>query len=226
MKKLEIAKRYLLFMIGLFLSALGVACTKHAALGVSPISSVPNVLNLRFSAVSMGNWLIIWNCLLIVGQILILRRRFQPIQLLQVPLSFLFGYFTDFGLWCVSVLPENVYLVRLALVLLGVVLLGFGISLTVIADVIMNAGEAFVKAVSDQTKKEFGNVKIVFDITNVALSVALSLLLFGGSVKGTREGTVIAALCTGMVVKFFTPRLRRPLCTLLRLDDVNLSAPE
>ena len=226
MKKLEIAKRYLLFIIGLFFSALGVACTKHAALGVSPISSVPNILNLRFSAVSMGNWLIIWNCLLIVGQILILRRCFQPIQMLQVPLSFLFGYFTDFGLWCVSVLPANVYLVRLALVLLGVVLLGFGISLTVIADVIMNAGEAFVKAVSDQTKKEFGNVKIVFDITNVALSVAISLLLFGGSVKGTREGTVIAALCTGMVVKFFTPRLRRPLCTLLRLDDANLSAPE
>ena len=83
MSKTEIAKRYILFIFGLFFAAIGVAFTKHGELGVSPISSVANVLSCKFSAFSLGTWLIIWNCVIILGQILILRRNFQIFQLLQ-----------------------------------------------------------------------------------------------------------------------------------------------
>ena len=58
-------------------------------------------------------------------------------------------------------------------------------------------------------------VKIAFDIFSVALSVVLSLLLFGGRVVGLREGTVLASVCTGLAVKFFTKRLKGPLDQLL-----------
>lgn len=216
MSKKETAKRYILFIISLFFSALGVAFTKSGGLGVSPISSVPNVLSIKFTEISMGTWLIMWNCLLIVGQIIILRKKFKPIQLLQVPLSFLFGWFTDFGMWLVGFIPVNNYPARLAFVLIGVVILGFGIALAVIANVIMNSGEAFVKVVADTIKKNFGNVKIVFDISSVALSVILSLILFDFTIVGAREGTVIAAVCTGFVVKFFTKRLSAPVNKLLK----------
>lgn len=215
MSKKEIAKRYMLFIISLFFSALGVAFTKSGELGVSPISSVANIMSLKFTEISMGNWLIIWNCILILGQIIILRKNFKPVQLLQVPLSFLFGYFTDFGMWLVGFIPIENYPVRLIMVIVGVVVLGFGISLSVIANVIMNAGEAFVKAVADVSKKNFGNVKIAFDISCVTFSIILSLIFFNLSIVGTREGTVIAAFFTGLVVKFFTPRLKSPLNNLL-----------
>lgn len=211
MSKKEIIKRYVLFIISLFFAALGVAITKRGELGVSPISSVANVLSCKFSALSIGTWLIIWNCVLIVGQVIVLRRKFQLIQLLQVPLSFLFGYFTDFGMWCVSFIPVNVYPVKLIMVIVGVAVLAFGISLAVIADVIMNSGEAFVKAVSDTIHKNFGNVKIVFDISCVTLSVILSLALFDFSLVGIREGTIISAFLTGTFVKFFTGCLSKPL---------------
>lgn len=210
MTKKETAKRYALFIIGLFLSALGVAFTKRGELGVSPISSVANVMSYKFTFFTMGTWLIIWNCVLIVGQIVILGRKFQPIQLLQVPLSFLFGWFTDFGLWCVSHIPNGVYAVRLAMVIIGVVILGLGIALAVIANVIMNSGEAFVKAVADTAHKEFGNVKIAFDVFCVVSSIILSLIFFDFKIVGAREGTVISALFTGVVVKFFTKRLKEP----------------
>lgn len=214
MKK-ERVKRFILFIIGLFFSALGVAVTKSGELGVSPISSVANVLSERFTALSMGAWLMIWNCILIAGQALILRKKFRPFQLLQIPVSFLFGYFTDFGLWCVSFVPVNTYSMRLAMVIAGVVLLGFGVSLVVIANVIMNAGEAFVKAVSDVVNKSFGNVKIAFDVSCVILAVLLSLLFFDFRIVGVREGTVIAAVLTGMTVKLFTKCLQEPLSRLL-----------
>lgn len=186
-KPKELVKRYFLFIISLFFSGLGVAMTKHAALGVSPISSVANILSLRFTFLSIGNWLIVTNCLMVLAQILILRKKFQPIQLLQIPLSFLFGYFTDFGMWLISPFPTEAYPVRLMLVVGGVVVLGFGISLAVTASVVMSAGEGLVKAVADVTHKTFGTVKVIFDVSYVSFSILLSLLLFGSSIQGTRE---------------------------------------
>ena len=193
---IDTIQRYLLFIIGLFFSALGVAITKKGELGVSPISSVANVM-------------------LILGQILLLRRKFQWIQLLQVPLSFLFGWFTDFGVWLISFFTPKHYIVQILLVLAGTIVLGFGITLAVIANVILNSGEAFVKALSDTIHKEFGNVKIVFDISCVAVAVILSFLFFHKLV-GTREGTIIAAFCTGFVVKFFSKFITAPLERFLK----------
>ena len=86
-------KRYILFVISLFFAAMGVAVTKRGDLGVSPVSSVANVMSSKFDFLSMGVCLIIWNCLLIVGQIIILRRDLKLFQLLQIPLSLLFGIF-------------------------------------------------------------------------------------------------------------------------------------
>ena len=114
------------FILGLFISALGVAITKKAELGVSPISSVANVMSIRFPVLSLGNWLILWNCVLILGQIAVLRRRFQWIQLLQLPLSFLFGWFTDFGVWLLSPFTITLYPVRIIVVLAGTAVLALG----------------------------------------------------------------------------------------------------
>ncbi|MCI5602391.1 MAG: DUF6198 family protein [Lachnospiraceae bacterium] len=211
----EMIKRYSLFIVSLFFSALGVAITKRGELGVSPISSVANVMSCKFISLSLGTWLIIWNCALIFGQIVILRKEFKLIQLLQIPLSFLFGYFADFGMWCVSHISVDNYLVRIILVVSGIIILGFGIALSVIANVIMNSGEAFVKAISDKSGKNFGNIKIGFDISCVILSIVLSLIFYKGRVVGTREGTIIAALFTGIVVKFFGKYLKNPLNKLL-----------
>ena len=218
MDKKEIAKRYGLLVLGLFFAALGVAFTKRGELGVSPISSVANVMSYQFTDLTLGSWLIVWNCVLILGQILLLRRKFQPIQFLQIPLSFLFGWFTDFGMWLISFLPAQFYAARLVMVLVGTIVLGFGITLSVIADQIMNSGEAFVKAISDVTQKEFGSIKVGFDVSCVVIALVLSLFFFEGSIVGTREGTIIAALCTGFVVKFFSHRLTEPLTAQLTVS--------
>ena len=215
MSKKGIFKRYALFTISLFFCGVGVAFTKHAELGVSPISSVANVFSIKFDFISFGTWLIISNCVLLLGQIILLKRKFKLIQLFQIPLSFVFGYCTDFGLWLVKDIPNDNYIVRLLFVLAGIILIGFGIALGVIADVIMNSGEAIVKAISDVTKKEFGTVKIIFDVLWVTMSIVLSLIFFDGKLLGTREGTIISALLVGVAVKLFRPVLQKPLIKIL-----------
>ncbi len=215
MSKRELLKRYLLFIIGLFFSGIGVAITKRGELGVSPISSVANIVSYKAQGFSLGTLLLIWNCVLLFGQILILRRHFEPVQFLQIPLSVLFGWFTDFGLWIASYITNEHYVIRLLLVIAGIAILAFGITLTVFANVVMNSGEAFVKAIAEQTGKTFGNVKIAFDVSCVAVSVILSFLFFDFKLIGTREGTVLAALLTGTMVKCYQKHLEIPMNRIL-----------
>ncbi|MBO5460516.1 MAG: YitT family protein [Ruminococcus sp.] len=216
MSKKEIVKRYVLCVVSLFISALGVAVTKHGELGVSPISSVSNVLCEKFPAFSLGTWLFIWNCALILGQVALLRKNFKPIQLLQVPMSLLFGVFTDIGTILVKNIPAEIYAVKILLVIAGTMILGLGIALAVIANAIMNSGEAFVKAVSDVSGKDFGNLKIIFDILCVITAAVLSLIFFSFRLRGIREGTIIAAATTGLMVKLFTKLLKDPMEKMLR----------
>lgn len=192
----------MLLIFGLFLSSLGVALLKKAALGVSPISSAANIVSIAVPNLSLGTWLIIWNCVLILGQLLILRRDFRVVELLQLPLSVLFGLFTDLSMNILDFVEPGSYIECFVLVVLGTATMALGISLTVIADVIMNSGEALVKAVSDKTGKAFGSMKIAFDACCVALAVALSFILCG-EILEVREGTLVAALLTGVFVNLF-----------------------
>lgn len=216
MTKKETALRYLLLVIGVFFIGLGIALAKRSDLGISPVSSVANVLSIRFPFFTVGTWLMLWNCLMIMIQLAILRRAFKPIQFLQFPISLLLGVFTDLCVAFVAVIPAEVYVVRLALVLGGVFVLAFGISLMLISDTVMNVGEALVDVLAKLIHKPFGSVKVVFDITCVALSVVLSLWFFDFTVVGTREGTIITACCTGLVVKWLTVRIKEPVLRLIK----------
>ena len=215
MKSKELAKRYGLFIISLWFSALGVAITKCGSLGISCISSVPNVLSLRFTALTIGGWTFLWNTLLVLCQIALLGKRFQKIQLLQIPLSFLFGWFTDVAMLLAVKIPVNSYAMQLVMVVAGVAVLVFGITLGVIANVVLNAGEGIVKALADVSGKEFGFVKMRFDAVCVILSLVISLVTFGGKIVGVREGTLIAAFLNGTMVKWYSRRLKEPLNQLL-----------
>ena len=210
MSKKEFTKRFILFTIGLFFSGLGIAFSKQADLGISTVSSVPNVLSVKYDFISFGMWSFINNCVLVFGQILVLRKNFKPFQLLQIPMSFVFGIFADIGLFLVSFIPVPNYFVRIILVLIGIMILSFGIALAVIANMLYNSGEGFVKAVSDAGNFNFGRVKVIFDICCVSIAAILSLILMN-KIVGIREGTLMAAVMTGFIVNFFTKHFEKPI---------------
>ena len=109
MQTKEVIKRYITFIIGLFFIGMGIAFTRHAELGVSPISSVANILSYKFAFFSIGNWLIITNTIFIITQVIILKSRFELYQLLQLPISVLSGFFTDICLKLISGIPNDIY---------------------------------------------------------------------------------------------------------------------
>lgn len=149
---MEKLKRYIVFLIGLFINSLGVSLITKANLGTSPISSIPYVLSLNF--------------------------------------PFTLGQFT----------------IAFSLLLIGCVILGFGVYTEVLANVAMLPGESFVRAVSSTWKTEFGSTKIAFDVSLTVIAAVLSLL-FAHRLDGVREGTIIAALLVGFIARLFGRRL-------------------
>lgn len=205
MRKEEIFKRYLLFIIGLFVNSLGICFIIKADLGSSPISSLPYTISLK-SPISLGTLTFILNLFLIAGQMLILKKDFKKREWLQLPISVLFGIFIDLSMWMISWIHPELYFMKLVVLIVGCAILGLGVSLEVVANVVMLSGEAFVQAISLKKKKEFGMVKICFDTSLMVLAIILSLILYG-AVLGVREGTIVAALLVGMFARFYNKRL-------------------
>ena len=219
MSKGEFLRRFLLYFISVFFIGLGIAFAKRCDLGIAPISSFPNVLSIKFSALTIGNWLIVENCVFVLIQILVLRKKFKPFQLLQLPLSFIFGYFTDLGMWITTLIVPESYLMKLLCLIAGIIILGLGVSIGVIAAVIMNPGEAIVKVLSDATGIKFGNMKIIVDSSCVVIATVFSLIFFHGKLVGIREGTVITMLLVGTAVKLIKPIITKPIVKLFALKS-------
>lgn len=78
----QVLNNYSILIIGLFIMSFGVALSVRSNLGTTPISCIPYVLSFKFP-LSLGTITILFNTLLIIIQILILRSKFPKIQLLQ-----------------------------------------------------------------------------------------------------------------------------------------------
>lgn len=200
MSKKELLKRYIVFLIGLAIASFGVAFITKANLGTSPISSIPYVLSLGFSP-TIGEFTILFSLLLIVLQVLLLGKKFRPRQLLQIPVSVLFGYLIDGSMWILSALNPTFYPVKLICLGVGSVILGVGVYGEVLGNVVMLPGEGVVSALSQRLHTEFGATKIAVDVTMSLTALVISLVLFH-QLSGVREGTVFAALLVGLVTRF------------------------
>lgn len=137
---------------------------------------------------------------MIILQILILRKNFKLVDILQIPVSIIFGYFIDFCMMLLSFVNPQIYLWKLVYLFIGCIILGTGVYLEVLANVVMLPGEAFVRAVTVTWKTDFGITKIVFDVF-MAVTAGVLAIVFFGKLQGVREGTVAEALLVGFTAR-------------------------
>lgn len=209
-KTIFLTRRYILFIISVFINAYGIAFITKAMLGTSPITSVNYVLSM-FTPLTMGQWTIIVNLLFVASELFMMSRAQLRADLrmflIQIPVSLCFGAFIDVSMSSLSWLQPEAYPMQLLSMLAGCVILAVGITLEVKADVAMVAGEFFVRVLARRIGGDFGYVKLGFDVGNVIVACVFSMLFIGG-IHGVREGTVAAALLVGPIVHFLTPFCR------------------
>ena len=195
----DFIKRLLLLMIGLYIMSLGIAFSIKSSLGTSPISSLPYVIS-YISKLSVGETTIIVNVMFILIQILILRKNYDLFQLLQIPTLILFGIMIDLSQYLLKDITYNNYFQQWVLCIIGIFLVGFGVSIEVMSKLITTPGEGVVIAICKVTHIKFGNAKIIFDVLLVLISLATALV-FLRHLEGVREGTIAASIFVGFIAK-------------------------
>ncbi len=193
-------KRGTVYFLGLFIMALGVVFSVKSSLGVSPVTSLANVTH-QITGIALGVCTTGTYCFYILVELLILRKEFKARMLLQILASFFFGLLVTAATELLRFIPApESYLLRLAYLLVSIPLISFGVMLYLAPAILPTPGEGLSLAVSAKIGKPVALCKIITDCCMVGLSALISLLFFHALV-GVREGTVIAALTVGFLMK-------------------------
>lgn len=208
---LEMIVRLLVLLLGLFILAQGIAFTILANLGTDAITSPALVAHLVLGEVeggaglafcTIGRMLICVHITLVLLQIVVLRSKYKPIQLLQVVMGLILGFMLDACLSYTSLLPLPNYAMSIVYTLLGCIVCAFGIFTYVKADMIPLSAEGLCLALSRTYNWRFSRVKVAVDCSLLLIAVVTSLI-FLGKVAGVREGSIICALSTGYIIGLF-----------------------
>ncbi|MBU5668481.1 hypothetical protein KQI68_01365 [Peptoniphilus sp. MSJ-1] len=204
MKAKTIIIKSLIYILGLFIMAIGVRISLNSGLGITPINSFPYTVS-KVINVSLGKMVIVLFIIMLILQIIILKNEFKIYNLSQLLFSTLFGFFIDYAEFFVGDFKIPTYFGSLLMILMSVLLTAIGFNFYLSVNLINMPVEGFIQAVNKKYFKDktFGDIKMVFDITMVSLAIIISLI-FLGKIEGIREGTIISAIFVGFFVKKFS----------------------
>lgn len=199
----DIIKRYILFIIGLFISSMGVALSTEAGLGTSPVSALPYSVSLINDTLTFGGWLNLLSLIQIGVQVILLRKNCNYIEIIiQIALAFLYGYMTNFSCYLIRGIVVDSYIMQFLFMILSCFILAFGIWIQLKGGVAMLPGEAMNRAISKVTGRRYESIKIFFDVIYIALAAAVCLI-WTGKLQGVREGSIIAAVLVGVIIRWY-----------------------
>ena len=212
----DISVRYGISTLGLLVVAIGVGISIKSNLGIAPLSCIPTVLNLKFLHISVGTFTWVFNLLFIVIQAFILKKDFKWKHVLQVLPILIFGYMVDGAIWLFDAIqsPATNYVVQVILCLVAVFLTAVGIRLEVVGQGWILPADNLLHIITQRTGAKFATVKVIMDVTLVAITVVLALVFFGlltgnGHTMVVREGTLIQAILTGLCMHVTDPLINK-----------------
>ncbi len=212
---LNFTKRLLIYLVGLLIIALGINVSKMSGLGISPVSSIPGVLNANWYQLTLGTMVIIVYCALVLAQVAVLRKDFKWKNVLGIPVAIIFGWMVDlvgidknaFGHLLADFPRPDGYVMQLIYLVASIVIIGIGVFVYLNPKLVPMPAEGLALAISQKTKKTFGNCKTAVDVSLITIALILQIVFLGGlesfaaGKAVVREGTVLSAVCVGQVVK-------------------------
>ena len=213
-KIIGFAWQHFLLLLSMFFMTFGVALCVRSNLGSGVISSIPMSFSLAGEAglapgLTIGGYTNIMNVILVVAQILVLRRRFEAIQLFQLLIGFVFGCLLDVNMWLTSFFSTYQEIAaQIVAQLAGATILGCAVATEIRCGSVTMPGEGIQVAIARVSGRPFPIVKIIVDTTLVILAVISGYCFFGvwpWTVVG--PGTLFAMFYVGYVVKMVNPHL-------------------
>ena len=206
------ARRILMSLAGVLICAVSVAVFKIAAFGVDPFQSLMSGLD-NLIPIPFGTLYVLVNLVLLSFSLIFDRTRIGIATFINL---FLLGYVTQFShelllMW----LSAPSLVVRCLCLVIGIVVICFGSSLYMTADLGVSTYDAVAIVLSGKWKLgQFQYIRIATDLVCVAAGVAL-FLLSGGTLAQVPTiagiGTIITAFFMGPLIQLFCRRVAEPM---------------
>ena len=205
--------RWLFYILGILILALGLTLNTKANLGVSPIISTAYITS-GLTGFSFGDVTFVLYCLFVAAELLLLGKDYKI--LLQIPFSIVFTRFLNlFTDWIpvMHTLPS-----QLCLLALAVICTGIGAALTVDMEIVPNPGDGIVHATAKKIHKEMGFTKNIFDACCICITLCAGFI-FNKPFYGIGLGTVLAMIGVGRVIALFNKLFKDKCQTLAGMKD-------
>lgn len=212
----EIILRVVILLIGLTIAHLGVTLFLLADLGADPFNVLVQGIFRTVSGVT--GWAVLTHgythiaiCFLIILVLLIVDRSYIKIGtiLCMVCGGPIIDFFTKRLQFLFT--PERMLWFKLPVLALGCVILAFGMTIVIKSDAGTGPNDLVALVISEKSHKKFGIVRIVVDVSFVAVGFLL------GGIFGV--GTIICACLVGPVAGFFLPRSEKIVEAILHKFD-------
>lgn len=199
-------KRITVSAIFMVLVGMGAAISLKAAIGVGAWDALAQSFS-YFTGIKVGTVGMIFNSSCVLGQIILLRRNFRWIQLLQLPISIILGTIINFILYdALGTITIDSYFVNLLVLIAAMILVSMSVGAVMVLDVVTFALEGFCMAISTKIKPSFAKIRQGADVLSIVIILALT---FAFSLPPSlREGTIINMLFFAPLMGFFMEKWR------------------
>ncbi len=214
-------KRVAMSLFGVIICAISVGIFKIAALGVDPFQSLMSGLDSKIP-IAFGTLYVIVNVVLLLFSLLFNRKNIGIATFINL---FLLGYITQFTYESLQkiIVEPNIF-VRAVCLIVGIVIICFGSSLYMTADLGVSTYDSIAITMADKWKLgKFKYMRIITDLVCVVAGASL-FLWAGGSVSQIPTivgvGTIITAFFMGPLIDWFVYKMARPM--LYGKEDIEI----
>ncbi|MCI5723516.1 MAG: hypothetical protein MR283_05860 [Erysipelotrichaceae bacterium] len=201
----QIIHHIVLELIGIVLVSIGGAGIMKIALGTGPYDALSMSIS-SITAIRIGTIGLINNFICVALQMILLKREYKPIYLLQIPVSFLIGWIINLFYYTIfASMNPSLYVVRLLLLFVFIIICAYGDAMVTASGFVGLALESACMIFAKRLNIEFGKIRQYADVIFIAIICVLWLLF--RAEFAMREGTIILAITFGPLLGFFTKHL-------------------
>lgn len=204
--------RVIVYCIGLVILAFGIILNTKTGLGVAPVVSIPYCIS-KIWNINLGNATLCIYILCVVGQVIILRKKFRYFDLLQIPMSIVFSWLINIFNNMIQINFDNL-IYNFLLVILAIMFTGIGVAVSVEMKIVPNAADGLAHAIGAGMNKSFGFGKNILDLSCVTITIIIGFV-FTGEIVGIGIGTLIAVLGVGRFIALFNMLFKNKMQVLL-----------
>lgn len=199
----SLTKRWIIYIIGIYILTLGISLAIRAGIGISPQSSLTRTMTVIYPELTQGTYSFLLELIMLFLAYLVLPKDFKWKYFAGLIPALVLSVFLDLNLLLTSFIKLELYYTKVMLLVVADAALAYGLFLMIRANLVLIPVDLFVNTVFKRTKRKWGNIKTVFDCSLLVIAASIGLI-FLSEIMFIREGTIINAILVGQYIKLYS----------------------